>query len=299
VRPEDVDGVIEGLRRRMVAYESMARAAKWGDMAIVDYNGTVEGKPVEGGSAKDAMVTIGGGGTLRALEEALVGRKAGDHFEVSFAYPADYGDKALAGKNAGFSVSVKEIKEGKLPPLDDEFAKAAGQTGTLEELRTNVVARLRAERERESLDRLKDTVVERLLRFAPPEVAPSLVEEEMNMMAMRRLEELRRQGVRSLEQLQLKPRDYVEMFRGAAVRAVREAFVLDAVQRDAKVEVSEEDVEKEVRAGAGADRMEADRLVSSLKADGRWERLKHRLAQDRTLDWVIGQSKVTERAVCP
>jgi len=299
VRPEDVDAVIEGLRRRLAAHESVSRPARWGDMAVVDYEGTVDGKPIEGGAAKDAMVTIGGGNSLRSLEEALVGRKGGDVFEVSMQYPANYSDKGLAGKTAKFSVSVKEVKEGKLPGLDDEFAKSAGGHAGLAEMRSAVVQRLRVEREKEAKERLRETVVERLLRFAPPEVAPSLVEEEMNLMAVRRLEELRGQGLRSLEDLRLKPADFREMFRGAAVRGVREAFVLDAITRAEKIQVPEEDMEKEVRASAGGSKAEADKLVATLKADGRWERLRHRFAEDRTLDWIIGQSKVTERAVCP
>ncbi len=166
-------------------------------------------------------------------------------------------------------------------------------------MRSAVVQRLRVEREKEAKDRLRETVVERLLRFAPPEVAPSLVEEEMNLMAVRRLEELRGQGLRSLEDLRLKPAEFREMFRGAAVRGVREAFVLDAITRAEKIQVAEEDMEKEVRASAGGSKAEADKLIATLKADGRWERLRHRFAEDRTLDWIIGQSKVTERAVCP
>lgn len=299
VRPEDVDGVVEGIRRRMVTYEPADRPARWGDMAVVDYEGTVEGKAIEGGTGTDVSIVIGGGNGIRAIEEALVGAKAGDKVEAGFEYPSAYGDKALAGKTARFSVAVKEVKAGKLPALDDSFAKSAGGYNNLEEMRTAVVARLKAERERESAGRLKETVVERLLRFAPPEVAPSLVEEEMHLQAMRRLEEMRRQGVRSLEALSLKPAEFREMFRGSAVRAVREAFVLDAVMHDAKISLTDEEVEKEVRASAGADKAEGDKLVASLKSDGRWERLHHRLAQDRTLEWVISQSRITERAVCP
>ena len=89
------------------------------------------------------------------------------------------------------------------------------------------------------------------------------------------------------------------MFRVAATRSVREAFVLDAIMRAEKIEVTEEDMEKEIRSGSGSDKAAGDRLISQLRKDGRWERLRHKLMQDRTLDWVIGKARITEKPVCP
>jgi len=297
VRPEDVDSVIDNMRRRNAVYESAGRPARWGDMAIVDYEGFVEGKPVEGGSGKDITVMIGSGQTMASMETSLTGHSAGDSYEFEFSYPAGAGN--MAGKTVVFKMTVKEVKNGKLPDLNDEFAKTMGGHASLEEFRKSVVDRIREQKEKESREKLRDAVVENLLRFAPPEVAPSMVEEEMGMMAARSAEELRRQGVRSFDELHLKPAEYREMFRGAATRSVREAFVLDAIMTAEKIEVTEEDMEKEVRMGAGSDRAEGDRLMSQLKKDGRWERLRHKLMQDRTLDWVIGQARITEKPVCP
>ena len=297
VRPEDVDAVIDNMRRRNAVFEPSNRPARWGDMVIIDYGGTVEGKPVEGGSGADITVMIGSGQAMAAMESALPGHSAGEKFEFTYLYPAGAGN--LAGKTVLFSVSVKEVKTGKMPDLNDEFAGSMGGHASLEEFRKSVVDRIREAREKESRDKLRDAVVERLLRFAPQEVAPTMVDEEMGMMAARSAEELRRQGVKSFDDLHLKPAEYREMFRAAATRSVREAFVLDAIMRSEKIVVSEEDMEKEVRVGAGSDKSAGDRLVSQLKKDGRWERLRHKLMQDRTLDWVIGQARITEKPVCP
>ena len=297
VRPEDVDAVIDNMRRRNAVFESANRPSRWGDMAVVDYEGLAEGKPIEGGTGKDVTIMIGSGQAMAAMETSLTGHNAGDTYEFEYTYPAGAG--SLAGKTVRFNMAVKEVKSGKMPDLNDEFAKSVGSHASLEELRQSVVDRIREQKEKESRDRLRDAVVDRLLRFAPPEVAPSMVDEEMGMMAARSAEELRRQGVRSFDELHLKPAEYREMFRTAATRSVREAFVLDAIMRAEKIEVTEEDMEKEVRAGSGSDKPAGDRLVSQLKKDGRWERLRHKLIQDRTLDWVIGQARITENPVCP
>ena len=123
VRPEDVDAVVENLRRRYATYAPVDRPARWGDLAVIDYEGTVDGAPFEGGSVKDGVVFIGSGEAMRDLENALVGHRAGDVFAMDLVYPADHANSAVAGKTARLSVAVKELKLGKLPDPGEEFAK--------------------------------------------------------------------------------------------------------------------------------------------------------------------------------
>ncbi len=297
VRPEEVDSVIDGIRRRLATWEAASRPARWGDMVSVDYDGVLDGKPLER-KEQDTPIVVGGGAAPRELEERLVGTKPGDAFEVDATLPPAGEGKA---RSARLSVRVKEVKAGKAPSLDDGLAKLAGTSAKdLEGLRREVASRIRADRERESDRRLREDLVDRLLRFAPAEVAPSLVEEEMNLMAVRGLEGLRRQGVSSLSQLGLDTARYRGLYRNAAVRAVREAFVLEAVADAESIAVGDEDLEKEVRAGAEApNKAEGDRLVATLKSDGRWERLRRRLRHDRALESVYGKASVTARALCP
>ena len=143
--------------------------------------------------------------------------------------------------------------------------------------------------------RLRATVVDRLVRFVPVEGAPTLVEEEMQYMAVRGAEELGRQGMRDVNQLRLDAKGFREMFRPAATRAVREAFVLEAIARQEGIAVSDEELEKEIRSSKVEDSGTPDKVISSLRSSGRWERLRHRLQQDRTLDWVIEKAQVTEK----
>lgn len=297
VRPEDVDGVIDGLRRRYATWTPVERPAKWGDLAVVEYAGTVDGASFEGGSATDAVVMIGAGEAMRDLEHALVGRSIGHTFSITVTYPDDHANKAVAGKTALLTVTVKELKVAKLPELDDAFAKTAGDYRSVEALRSAIRDRLRAERERESRDRLRAMVVDRLVGFVPPQVPPSLVSEEMQFMAVRGAESLGRSGISSLEQLRMTAQGFRDLYRPAAVRAVREAFVLDAIARKEGVEVSDQDLEAEIHAGRPADQRIDPAALAKIKADGRWERLRIRLRQDRTLDRIIGQGRVEEREI--
>ncbi|MEK7475594.1 MAG: trigger factor [Candidatus Coatesbacteria bacterium] len=297
IRPEDIDAVVESLRRRYATYAAAERPARWGDLAVIDYEGTVDGQPFEGGSVKDVVVFIGSGEAMRDLEQALVGRSAGDAFLMDLEYPKDHANAAVAGKTAKLAVSLKEVKVGKPPDLGEDFARTVGGFASMEVLRAEIRSKLAAEKEHEIRERLKATVVDRLLRFAPAQVAPSLVEEETRMMAVRGAEQLARGGVQRLDQLRTNPDGFKNMFKPAAIRAVREAFVLEAIARKEAIEVSDEELDREIRKGDREGEI-TDATVATLKRDGRWDRLRARLRQDRTLDFVIGAANVTERAIC-
>ncbi len=297
VRPEDVDSVLEGLRRRQTSYDPADRPARWGDLAVIDYTGTVEGKPFDGGKGEDAQVSIGSRSALAEIENALVGRKAGEAFDVPVAFPPEHASSALAGKTAVFSVSVKEVKIPKTPEIDDEFARKYGECESVEQLRKMAADRLHIERERETQQRLRARVADKIAQFVSREVAPSLVDEETRHMAVRGAEQLARRGIRTTEQIGMKPADFREMFKPAAARAVREAFALEAVAEKEGISVSDEDLEGEIRRESGQSGPEADRALGELKADGRWERLRAKLRQERTLDWIIAQSSIIEREI--
>jgi trigger factor len=297
VRPEDVDAVIENVRRRFATFPDAGRPARWGDLAVVDYDGTINGAPFEGSQGRDVLVMIGRGEAMREIEDALAGRPAGDKFAVTVVYPADHANKDLAGKSANLAVTVKEVKAQKLPDLDDEFAKGAGDYKGLEDLRRAVRERLKAEKEREAISRLRATAVDRLLHSAPAEVTPSIIEEEMNYMAVRGAEELGKQGVRQVEQLRVDPKQFREMFRPAATRAVREAFVLEAVARKEGIMVGDEDIRKEIAASRPEGSDDPGKLAATLKSQGRWERLRHKLMQDRALDLVLSRAVVAVREI--
>jgi len=298
VRPEEVDSVIEELRRRSVRYEDAGRPGRWGDLCIVDYDVEAEGRLLESAAGKDVMVFVGSREALREIEDGLIGRSKGEEFGLDVSYPPEYVNRDLAGKKGHLAVRVKEVKTAKLPDLDDEFARSAGGAEGLEDLRRKAVERLRAERSGESDKRVRASLVDKLLGSVPAAVPATIVDEEIRYMAVRGAEELSRQGMKSIEQLGLKAPQFREMFRGAAVRAVREAFLLDAIAQAEGLSVSDEDLEREIRENGGSDEGGREKLIASLKADGRWDRLRGRLLQDRALTWVLERAKVREGVLC-
>src|SRR5215212_11826440 len=147
---EAVDAEVERLRERSGRLETVERAAAEGDFVVIDYEGTLDGEPFAGGEGRDQMIELGSGRLVPGFEEQLVGAQAGDEKTVRVTFPDDYGAEELAGNEAEFAVTVKEVKAKELPPLDDDLAIEAG-FDTLDELRDDIRERL-SEAQAEQID---------------------------------------------------------------------------------------------------------------------------------------------------
>jgi trigger factor len=143
VDEEAVEAQVQELRERLARLETAEdHAAQAGDFAVVDFTGTVDGEPVEGGEARDELVEVGAGRLPDELDAALAGMKTGDEKQVDVAFPDDHPSEQVQGKTASFQVTVKEVKRKELPELDDEFAQMASEFDTIDELRGDLRERL-------------------------------------------------------------------------------------------------------------------------------------------------------------
>ena len=139
---EIVEREIERIREGFAKLEPVERAAADGDVLLIDYEGTIDGKAFEGGKESDRMLELGSGRFIEGFEAQLAGASGGDQREVKVAFPEDYQAEDLAGKDAVFAVEVKEVREKVLPELDDDFAAEASEFETLEELRADIGKRV-------------------------------------------------------------------------------------------------------------------------------------------------------------
>src|SRR5215212_1507222 len=143
--PDDaVQGELDRLREGFAALNPVERPAAAGDILVIDYSGTVDGEPFEGSEATDLTVELGAEALLAEFDEALTGASAGDEVTVAINFPDDHRPETLAGKEASFTVTVKEVREKELPELNDEFAAEASEFDTLDELREEVRSQIAA-----------------------------------------------------------------------------------------------------------------------------------------------------------
>ena len=255
--------------------------AELGDWAVIDYKGSVEGKPFDGGSAEGAVVQVKDGNFFAGEMAALTGRSVGEKFELTQPFPADFRDPALAGKPGHFEMQLQSLRTQKIPPVDDAFAKEVGIEGveTLAALRDRIRADIEKREKRRVEAEERDALVKGALDRNDFEVPPSLVERTIDAMVESTAQRLARQGI-DLRQLDLDVARIRGDLREQAVLTVKAALLLEAIAEAEKITVDDQDEQDEIRRRAGELGVPPARL--QMKADGR-AALRQRIREDKVV----------------
>ena len=296
VTDEELDAEVERLRESQAALDNVERPAQRGDFVVLDFVGTVDGEPFEGGEARGYLLELGSGRLVEGFEEQLEGASAGDRRDVRVTFPEDYRAEPLAGNDAVFDVTVKEVKEKRLPELDDDFAAEAGGFDTLDELRQDIRTRLEQAQERTIDTEFREAVVDAVAERAELEVTPELVHAKSHEMWEQTARRLRAQGLepeRYLEMTGKTEHELIDEAEPEAERALRREAVLAAVVEAEGIEVSDDDVLDSLRQatqGPGRPQTSERKLQKSLdraKAEGRDEALREDIAMRRAVDLLV------------
>ncbi len=296
VSDEEVEQALENLRQQQATYSAVEedRALAEGDFAVVSFKGTAKGeegpeaKPVE---VDEVMVEIGGQNTIPEFSENLRGAKAGEQKQFEVKYADDFADKRLAGKTMGYEVSIKGIKTRSLPELNDEFAKELGaEFTTVDQLRTRLRENMTAERTHEAERRGKDQIMEQLVSRNDFPVPQSMVNQQIDLRLERGLRALAAQGMRTED---MKRMDFDRLRAGqhdAALREVKADLILDQIAEAEKIEVSDEEFEKELEGLAQQSQQTLEQVRARLTQDGGLDRIRHRIRTEKTLDTLYRRS---------
>ncbi len=288
VSDPDVDAMLATLRKQRPVFNEVTRGAAAEDRVTVDFTGTIDGIPFDGGSGAAVPIIIGAGRVMKEFEDALVGTVAGDSREFNATFAADHANGKLAGKTAAFSVKVSRVEEQKPSPLDEEFAKSFGIVdGNLDGLRAEVRSNMERELGEAVRLRLRTQVLDQLYEKNPLELPRQLVEEQIQEL---QLEMLRRAGVRDAKQLP--PR---EPFEQPAKRRVALSLLMSELVRSANLKVSRESVQEKLNdLAASYSNPEEVRRAYLQNADS-MRQIEAQVLEQQAIDWVLGQAKVSEK----
>ncbi len=292
--PDDaVDEEIQRLRERSGRLETVERAAESGDFVVMDFVGTLEGERFPGGEGRDQMIELGSGRLVPGFEDQLQGAVAGEERTVSVTFPDDYGAPELAGQEAAFAVTIKEVKAKELPPLDDDLATEAG-FDTLDELRDDVRSRLREADEERIAAEFRETTLDAAVANATVEIPDTLLEARSRELWEQMLHSLAHQGISRETYLQLAGREEEEIIEqgksDAELQLKREAVLAAVVEAEA-IEASDEDVMEAIERAAPAERTSPKKLLDRMRSSGRLEGLKSELAQRKAFDLLTGSAR--------
>jgi trigger factor len=295
VSDERISAEIDALRERSARLDTVERPAASGDFVVMDYLGTLDGEPFPGGEGRDQMVELGSGRLVPGFEEQLDGATAGDERTVTVTFPDEYPAPDLAGREAQFAVSVKEVKAKQLPEVDDDLAAEAG-FDTLDELREDIRTRA-TEAERTQIDsEFREAALDSAVKAATVDVPEALVDARAHELWDQMLHSLSHQGISRDTYLRLAGRgeeEIVEQSKPDAEQALRREAVLAAIIEAEGIEPTDDEVFEAVSeaAGDGPGRTSPKKLLERLKSSGRLETLKQDLAQRKALDVIAESAK--------
>jgi trigger factor len=275
----DLDAMIERLRGQRVTWHAVERVAADRDRVVVDFVGTIDGEPFQGGEGKDVSIVVGGGQVLAEFDQALRGVAAGGKTTAAVTFPSDYPAENLAGKQAAFEISVKRVEEQQLPELDDAFATSFGLAGGAALLRSEV----RKNMERELAERIraetKTRTFDALIKTNEVTVPRALVDQEITTL---QADALRQMGSNDPKQAPAR-----ERFETLGRRRVAVGLLIQELLKQHKIKLDQTRVDQRVKEIA-APYEKPDEAAQYYRGNrGMMVQIEAAVLEDQVVDFIV------------
>lgn len=287
VTDEDVADELESRRQRAVELALKDDAAEEGDTVVIDFEGYKDGEKFDGGSAENHSLELGSGQFIPGFEDQLIGAKSGDEKDVEVTFPEEYGAEELAGQDVVFKVVVHEVKEKRVPELDDEFAKDVDdEVETLDELKDKIRQQLEKSKDRAATEATDDEAIQKAVENAEvPEIPEAMIDEEVDRQFNLFINNLQQQGISKDQYMSMigtSEQELRNQFRNEAGFNVKTNLVLEAIAKAENIDVTTEDIDAEIKDLAEQYGMEEDRVRGILSED----LLKHDISLKKSIDLI-------------
>ncbi len=291
VTDELINEEIEKVRdrnSRMITVED--RAAENGDIAVIDFEGFVDGVAFEGGKAENYNLKLGDGQFIPGFEEQIIGHKTDEEFSINVTFPEDYQAEDLKGKDAEFKIKLHEIKVKELPEVDDEFVKDVSEKETLEEYKEELSEQIKTRLENEADRDLDNQLIDKIIENTKGEIPEAMYDNQVNDMLKEFEMRLRSQGMDLNTYLKYTGMDadsVSKMYRPEAEKRVKLRLALQAIAKNENLEAEEKDIEDEYSRLAEAYKMDVEKVKDAISSDGLAEDIK----VDKAMKFVRDNAK--------
>jgi len=293
VKEADVDKALDGMRDQLAQFIPVEdRAAKEDDLVVIDFEGKIDGKTFEGGKATRYPVLLGSQGLLKDFEANLMGMKKDGTKTFKMKFPDNYAKKEVANKEAEFSVTLHEIKEKKLPMIDNDFAKEVGKCETVKELREKLEAQLKTNKEGEQRTKMIEQIGEKLISDHPFDIPVSLINLEQQRLVQQGVERFRNQGIDVTKLIDDQKKEFVENLRPVAQKNVHMALIVEQISIAENIKCEESDVDSYAEKVSKNVNQTADAVKRYLQQQGKMETVREWIQYEKALDFLIAQAKV-------
>jgi len=298
VPDSEIDAEIESMRQRNARMETADRAAKKGDIAVIDFEGFKDGVAFDGGKGENYDLELGSGSFIPGFEEQVEGMKPGDERDIELSFPENYGKEDLAGKAVLFKVKLIEVKEKQLPELDDEFAKDVSEFDTLAEYKASIKEKIAEKRKADVEETFEAVLMEQITESMEVAIPEAMIEEQME----RSMETFSRQissyGMKPeqyMQMLGITPEVFKEKMRGSAEKQVKSALALTKIAQLENIEISDDEIEEEYNAAADLHKIELDKIKNEVSKND----VIHDLKLRKAIKVVIDSAKIVAAKAAP
>ncbi|MDQ3573010.1 MAG: trigger factor [Actinomycetota bacterium] len=293
----DVDAEIDRLREGFGSLNPVDRAAAAGDVLVIDFEGKIDGETFEGSTGNDFTIELGSESLMAEFDTGLTGKSAGDETEIQVTFPDDHADEKVAGKTAAFAIKVGEVREKELPALDDDFAQAASEFDTLDELRAEVRTRMAALLEQRAEAEFREAAVEAAAENATVDLPHDLVHARAHELWERFERGLKERGIdpQAYAQMQGKDRhDLIDDGEDSARSSLRREATLAAVAEAEELEPSDEEMIDALGPGKGKDSPE--KILARLREAGRDVLLREEVRMRKAAELIAERATAIPKA---
>jgi trigger factor len=297
VEDDDVEAALKELQEKNTSFEPAEEGAevKEGDMVSMDFEGRINGELFEGGSAKGQTIVIGSNTFIPGFEEGMVGMKAGETKDIEVAFPEDYHEKSFAGKKAVFTVTVNEIKNKKVPELNDDFAKDVDEDcETLDDLKNKLRKDLETELNFKADELLFDDILIKIIEENPFELPESMVKDHALRLAEQTLQQYQYMYGMTAEQLGMSKEKLAESMMDRAEMQVKSALILNKIGETEKIEVSDEEVDEKIKEYAEKMKRSFDDYKKEIQQHNGMESIKNNVVTEKLFKLLKEKNTVKE-----
>ena len=294
VSDEDINhelGHMQEHNSRLISIED--RPVEKGDIAVIDFEGFVDGKAFEGGKAEGHELEIGSNTFIPGFEDQIIGMKIDEERDIKVKFPEEYFSKDLAGKDATFKVKVHEIKKKELPELDDEFAKDVSEFDTLKELKEDIKAKQQKQNDEKAKYETQDAVIKAVCENIKVEIPSGMVEMEIDNMLKDIEQRLSYQGLKLEQYLQMmgkKEEDMRKEYEPQAIEGIKSRLALEAVIKAEKIEASDKEIDEKIKEMAKNYGKENDEEF--MKNENVRNYIKQGIESEKAIDFLVENAKI-------
>ena len=288
----EMDNTLNVLRKQRVRYEPVDRVAAKGDKVTIDFLGKKDGEPFQGGQANDYPFVLGEGSMLADFENAVTGLKAGEDKTFEMTFPADYFSKDLAGQTVSFEIKVKEVRESILPEIDAEFAKTLGVgDGDVDKMRAEIETNLKREVKKRLQSKVKDQVMDALLKVNPIDVPNALVEMEIQRLMQAARQDMEQRGGAKMKDFPMQR----EWFVDQAKRRVSLGLVLSEIVKVNELHAKADQVKAIVEDAAQSYEHPEEVIRWYYAQPQRLSEIEGVAIEDNVVAWALSSAKVIDK----